>query len=169
MVKFLQSMDRYVSEAMRKTLILVLTVSLLGMASGEYNESCDCDIVVTANGEARVLTVTAGETVHFHGEVDNLDNVTGYRWNFDRNVVNETETELNVTDVNVTMHAVGAYNITFSIFYDENETAEMAISVFVDEAEEYDLEQERDLFSVAALLQLAVCCLLIYIVRKGKK
>ena len=169
MVKFLQNMDRYASEFMARMLALVLTVSLLGMVSGEYNESCDCDILVAANGEARVLTVTAGETVHFHGEVNDLDNITGYRWSFDRNIVNETETELNGTDVNVTMHAVGAYNATFSVYYDENRTVEMTISVFVDEAEEYDLEQERDLFSVAALLQLAVCCILIYIVRKGRR
>ena len=73
---------------MNKTLILVMTISLLGLASGDYNESCDCDIVVTANGEDRVLTVESGEMVHLHGEVGNLENITRYQWSFNRNIVN---------------------------------------------------------------------------------
>ena len=169
-------MDQYVSKFMNKTLIMVMTISLLGLASGDYNESCECDIIITANGEGRVLTVESGEMVHLHGEVSNLENITKYQWSFDRNIVNETETELNQTDVNVTMYAVGAYNITFSISYDEEtengtveQTVDMSISVFVDEANEYDLEEEKGLFSVAAIAQLAVCCLLIYVVRKGRK
>lgn len=170
------NMDQYNSKFVNKTLILVLTISLLGFSSGDYNEDCDCDIIVTANGEGRVLTVDSGETVELHGETSNLENITGYRWSFDRNIVNETETDLNSTDINITMYAVGSYNITFTISYDEEtengtveQTVGMTISIFVDEAEEYDLDEEKGLFSVAALLQLAACCLLIYLVREGRK
>ena len=169
-------MDQYVSKFVSKTLILVLTISFLGVSSGDYNEDCDCNIIVTANGEGRVLTVDSNEIVHLHGEVSNLENITGYQWSFDRNIVNETETDLNSTDINVTMYAVGSYNITFTISYDEEtengtveQTVGMSISIFVDEAEEYNLDEEKGLFSVAALLQLAACCLLIYLVREGRK
>ena len=125
----------------KSSLIIIITLLLLSTTTGE--------VEIKANGESDLVFVDAGNEVTF--SATGLDNATSVEWDFGRDIGGNGTRYSNLSSVTHTVHAWGAYEITFTAFYDEENIVKKLVLVanYEEEYQEDIIHNEALFFAIA--------------------
>ena len=129
----------------KSSLIIIVILLLLPTTTGE--------VEIKANGktdpETGIVFVNAGDGVTF--SATGLGNPTSVEWDFGRDIGGNGTRYSNLSSVTHTVHAWGAYEITFTAFYDEENIVKKLILVanYEEEYQEDIIHNEALFFAIA--------------------
>ena len=148
----------------KSSLIIIIILLLLPTTTGE--------VEIEANGETDpetgIVFVNAGDEVTF--SATGLGNATSVEWDFGRDIGGPETRYSNLSSVNHTVHAWGAYEITFTAFYDEEDIVkELILIVNYEEEYQEDIVHNEALFFAIAGSELIMSAMLGYWTHKIRK
>ena len=148
------------------SLIIIIILLLLPTSTGE--------VEIKANGktdpETGIVFVNAGDEVSF--SATGLGNATSVEWDFGRDIGGNGTRYSNLSSVTHTVHAWGAYEITFTAFYDEGNIVKKLVLVanYEEEYQEDIIHNEALFFAIAGseLIMSAMLGYWTHLIRKEK-
>ena len=125
----------------KSSLIIIIILLLLPTTTGE--------VEIEANEESDLVFVDAGDEVTF--SATGTDNATSVEWDFGRDIGGNGTRYSNLSSVTHTVHAWGAYEITFTAFYDEGNIVKKLVLVanYEEEYQEDIIHNEALFFAIA--------------------
>ncbi|HJM81765.1 MAG TPA: hypothetical protein QF397_03305 [Candidatus Poseidoniia archaeon] len=150
----------------KSSLIIIVILLLLPTTTGE--------VEIRANGktdpETGIVFVNAGDEVSF--SATGLGNATSVEWDFGRDIGGNGTRYSNLSSVTHTVHAWGAYEITFTAFYDEGNIVKKLVLVanYEEEYQEDIIHNEALFFAIAGseLIMSAMLGYWTHLIRKEK-
>jgi len=150
----------------KSNLIIIVILLLLPTTTGE--------VEIRANGktdpETGIVFVNAGDEVSF--SATGLGNATSVEWDFGRDIGGNGTRYSNLSSVTHTVHAWGAYEITFTAFYDEGNIVKKLVLVanYEEEYQEDIIHNEALFFAIAGseLIMSAMLGYWTHLIRKEK-
>jgi len=150
----------------KSSLIIIVILLLLPTTTGE--------VEIRANGktdpETGIVFVNAGDEVSF--SATGLGNATSVEWDFGRDIGGNGTRYSNLSSVTHTVHAWGAYEITFTAFYDEGNIVKKLVLVanYEEEYQEDIIHNEALFFAIASseLIMSAMLGYWTHLIRKEK-
>ena len=150
----------------KSSLIIIVILLLLPTTTGE--------VEIRANGktdpETGIVFVNAGDVVSF--SATGLGNATSVEWDFGRDIGGNGTRYSNLSSVTHTVHAWGAYEITFTAFYDEGNIVKKLVLVanYEEEYQEDIIHNEALFFAIAGseLIMSAMLGYWTHLIRKEK-
>ena len=123
------------------SLIIIIILLLLPTTTGE--------VEIKANGKSNLVFVDAGDVITF--TATELGNATSVEWDFGRDIGGNGTRYSNLSSVTHTVHAWGAYEITFTAFYDEGNIVKKLVLVanYEEEYQEDIIHNEALFFAIA--------------------
>ena len=150
-------------ERFRFNLALVALIFFLPNSSGEVS--------ITANGEPNIIFVNSGENVTFMAK--GTENSSSILWDFSIDINGPNTRYSNLTEIELTVHASGRYNVTLTAYYEDQDTILRELILIVNYEEDFkeNIIRSDALFFAIATSEVIMSLALGYwtlIIRKEK-